>query len=69
MQFPPRAEYRLDSSGRIWWCNAHQRRATHVRDETEHCCEPGLVGAPLPCKAVDLTEMFEPVPGQTSKAL
>jgi hypothetical protein len=56
-------QYVPDSSGRLWWCNSHQRRATAVFSypdgRTRHCCAPGLGGILLPCSAVDLTDEVE----------
>ncbi len=37
--------YSLDQSGELWWCNSHQRRATHLFTQhegipfTDHCCD------------------------------
>lgn len=59
-------EYRKDESGRTWWCNIHERRATYVfcrqlntQIRIEHVCEPGLGGIMIPCRCVDLTDLLE----------
>lgn len=57
-----RAIYARDQSGRLWWCNTHQRRATYTRlsDRSwRHVCDPRLGGITIPCQVVDLTEDFE----------
>ena len=37
----------------IWWCNAHQREATHMREsDGKICCDPKLPGIMLPCMVV-----------------
>jgi hypothetical protein len=52
-----------DTSGELWWCNAHRRRATHIRTswrgELEHCCSPNLGGITLPCRCANLTDEVE----------
>ncbi len=56
-------EYVLDTSGRWWWCNSHQRDATYVLHrptmEPTHVCNPKLGGIMLPCRCVDLTDELE----------
>ncbi len=53
-------EYVRDVSGRLWWCNSHGRRASHVLHretmEPTHVCDPALGGIMLPCSCVDLTD-------------
>lgn len=61
-----RAEYVPNDDGRRWWCNSHNRPATHlcvwtkgdVRPDSP-CCAPGLSGILLPCSAVDITDEAE----------
>lgn len=53
------SRYKINEDGRRWWCNSHQRPATHVRDGTFHCCDPNLGGILLPCDCVDLTDEIE----------
>jgi hypothetical protein len=35
-----------------WWCNSHQREATHTRADGTRCCDPKLGGILLPCFVV-----------------
>ena len=43
----------LASIAEFWWCNSHQRRATHVRERDQyHCCDPKLGGIMIPCECV-----------------
>lgn len=50
---PP--NYVEDTTSRIWWCETHQRRATHlmVREgmEVVHVCDPKSGGITFPCQA------------------
>lgn len=63
----PQITYARDTSGRLYWCNSHERKATHVRNQewsdggrdAMHVCEPGLGGILLPCMVVDLTDQAE----------
>ena len=51
---------RLDGKdARIYWCNAHQRRATGIDTRGKPCCDPKLGGILLPCDVVDLTHEAE----------
>jgi len=36
----------------VWWCNSHQRQATHTDQQGRRCCEPALGGILLPCNVV-----------------
>lgn len=40
------------ASDGVWWCNAHQRLATHTDANGRHFCDPALGGILLPCHAV-----------------
>lgn len=51
-------EYKKDDSGKLWWCNSHRRRATHIFKD-RHCCNPNLGGIMIPCQCVDLTGLVE----------
>lgn len=51
-------DYTPDTSGELWWCNSHQRRATHLWRGERHC-DPNLGGILLPCRAVNLTGWVE----------
>ena len=56
------AEYFVDRSAETWWCNSHNRVATHIlkRGDWEvHHCEPGLAGILLPCECVNLDGLVE----------
>jgi len=49
-----------DITSELWWCNSHQRQATHIQYHKGyrtllHCCDPKLGGIMLPCDAVNLT--------------
>lgn len=41
----PKISYSLDTSGESWWCDTHNRIATHICHhetlEDQHCCDPG----------------------------
>lgn len=56
-------KYVKNEDGRLWWCNSHGRKATHLllREgmSPKPTCAPGLSGIMLPCFAVDLTEEVE----------
>lgn len=52
--------YELAATDELWWCNSHQRRATHKRGDY-HCCDPALGGILLPCSCVNLTDQAEVV--------
>ncbi len=41
----------LESAG-LWWCNSHQREATHIRKDGTRCCDPKLGGILLSCQVV-----------------
>lgn len=36
----------------IWWCNTHNREATHIDAHRKRCCDPNLGGILLPCHVV-----------------
>jgi len=56
---PPEVHYTLDPIG-LWWCNSHNRRATHIRStDRQHCCAPGQSGILLPCNSINLTDEIE----------
>jgi hypothetical protein len=41
-----------DSSGEgVYWCNHHNREATH-EDKRGRCCDPTLGGILIPCQVV-----------------
>ena len=40
----------------IWWCNSHNRIATHLDDKSRHCCNPNLGGILIPCRCVELSK-------------
>lgn len=35
-----------------WWCESHEREATHVNKKGEHECDPQLGGILLCCKVI-----------------
>lgn len=46
----------------LWWCNPHNRWASHVRVRDQwHHCGPGLGGIMIPCSCVNLTDLVEVV--------
>ena len=51
-----RVVYMPNPFSRHWWCNTHQRQATHIRcfvlRPLEPCCDPVLEGILLPCSCV-----------------
>jgi hypothetical protein len=56
--------YNKNLDGKLWWCNTHGRKATHLmvkrydnpNDNTAvPCCAPYLGGVMIPCRCVDLT--------------
>lgn len=57
--------YVKDTSGEVWWCNAHQRPATHIGRkpgfaiDRKHHCDPQLGGIMIPCDCVNLTGIAE----------
>ena len=57
------ASYEQDQSGRLWWCNSHQRKATHILTYDDgrkaHHCDPSVGGILRPCFCVDLTDQIE----------
>lgn len=55
------AKTKPDPDG-MWWCNAHKREATHVRNGRP-CCDPKLGGILLPCMVV-----FVPMKGDELSA-
>ena len=42
----------LSDEGGMWWCNSHQREATHTDANGEHRCDSALGGITLPCSVV-----------------
>lgn len=58
-----RTYYTLDESGELWWCNSHERKATHIQHRQDghssHHCDPKLGGILLPCFPVNLTGKCE----------
>ena len=44
---------------RLFWCNSHQRKATHVDTHGKPECNPELGGIMIPCRVVDLTDKVE----------
>lgn len=52
-----------EDDGRLFWCNMHQRRATHTFgfpvNEFSVCCNPSLPGIMMPCSCVELTDQVE----------
>ncbi|HYT44117.1 MAG TPA: hypothetical protein VEP90_17385 [Methylomirabilota bacterium] len=57
--WPPTIEYRIGPENEYWWCNSHNRRATHIDSRERHCCAPNLGGIMIPCDAVNLTNIME----------
>lgn len=54
------AAYIKDDSGETWWCNIHERVASHVMfrsgdEKPTHHCDPKLGGVMMPCVCVNLT--------------
>jgi len=40
----------------IWWCNSHQRQATHIDwKQGKWVCDPKLGGILLPCVCINIT--------------
>lgn len=50
--------YQRDTSGELWWCNSHQRKAEWLF-KGQHRCDPSLGGITLPCSCVNLTNEAE----------
>lgn len=48
-------KYFKDTDEGVWWCDAHNRQATHLinmvshPDFGKHCCDPILGGIMIPC--------------------
>jgi len=42
---------------RKYWCNTHQREATHITINGKLCCDPKLGGILLPCSVVILEDV------------
>lgn len=38
-----------DSTDQVWWCESHQRVATHIAADGRRHCDPALGGITLPC--------------------
>lgn len=60
---------KLNDDGRLWWCNTHSRRATHLSfhdrgDKQWHRCCRGS-GIMIPCVVIDLTDILEIDDGHT----
>ena len=60
----PMVVYAEAQDEETWWCNSHQRRATHMyfhagHNGVFHCCDPKLGGIMLPCRSVNLTGEVE----------
>lgn len=62
----PEIEYVLADEKSLAWCNAHERRATHIfldnrstPNTARLCCDPKLGGIMIPCRCVDLTGIAE----------
>ena len=59
------AIYTEVSPAEFWYCNSHQRQATHILTrwpgDAKHCCKPGLGGVMIPCECVNLTDVAEMV--------
>lgn len=36
--------------GATYWCDTHNRKATHINSLVEPCCDPKLGGIMMPCK-------------------
>lgn len=55
----PVIEYVALPMDEFWWCNSHNRRATHLCKNSWNGesvrCAPGLGGIMLPCSCVNLT--------------
>ena len=41
-----------------WWCNTHNRFATHIDEKGKHMCAPNLGGTGL-CDVVSFTGIVE----------
>lgn len=41
----------------IYWCNSHQREATHTEEDGTRICDPELPGILLPCRVVFLDDI------------
>ena len=59
----PHIEYVALPESELWWCNSHNRRATHMchnswNGSRVHCA-PGQSGILLPCFCVELTGEVE----------
>lgn len=53
-------DYAHSSPNKLFHCNTHQRRATHMNVKSgELCCDPTLGGIMLSCGVVDLTNIVE----------
>lgn len=51
---------RVTSAKQIWWCDVHDREATHLR-RGEYQCDPKLAGITMPCRVrAVLTKTREP---------
>lgn len=48
--------YTLADPREFWWCNSHNRPATHLWG-TKHVCDPRLGGILLPCSCVSAKEL------------
>ena len=53
------AKYELGNPNEYWWCNSHNRRATHILNDAYHVCKPGQSGILLSCMAVNITDTLE----------
>jgi hypothetical protein len=55
--------YEKDESGEVWWCNIHNRRASHIftyiGGKRVHHCDPKLGGIMIPCECVNITDLVE----------
>ena len=40
-----------------YWCDAHNREATHTNKRGKHECDPKLGGITIPCHVVKLTDV------------
>lgn len=39
----------MKHSDTVWWCESHQRVATHIAGDGRRHCDPALGGITLPC--------------------
>ena len=59
----PVIEYVALPENQLWWCNSHNRRATHMCHNSWNgsrvTCPPRSSGIMIPCECVDVTNDLE----------